>query len=378
MFCTALFFVAFLSSSVYAHPGHEHPIGQSDLSQEYQKKIEEIKELEKKLQEISGQAKTLSGQISNFNTQIQLTQLKVEQTETEIATLSGKIGALEVSIVELSQAHQQRILSSYRLRRVGDSPILFLLSSSDLSTLLSRFHYLRLVEERDRDLLVRLQSSQTNLEQEKFELEDLEKKLGDQKLFLARQRGAKEKLLELTKNDERKFQELLKKARAEQSAIAAAMRNAAALLKDGQPIGKGTVIALIGNSGAPSCSTGPHLHFEVQKDGASVDPAGYLSQRDVIWDNQPDPPFSFGGNLNWPINSPRITQGFGMTYWAGTGFYGGRPHTGIDMTSEDISIRAPVDGTVYKGTVTCGSNPMNFTAIKHNEGGIISWYWHVQ
>lgn len=361
-----LLFFSFLTSGLKAQ----------DLTQEYERKTSEIKELEKKLVELTGQARTLSAQIVNFNTQIRLTELKIERTESEIATLSGKIRNLETAIGSLSSAYQERAGEMYRLRRISD-PLLSLLTSQNFSNLISRLHYLTKIAEHDRDLLVRLQTSQTSLEQEKNRLEALYKKLEEQKVFLAAQRGGKEKLLELTKNDERKFQELLQRARAEQAAIAAAMRNAAALLKDGQPVGRSISIALIGNSGAPGCSTGPHLHFEIQKDGDSVDPAAYLSSRSVEWDNAPDGQFSFTGTLDWPIDSPRITQGFGMTHWARTGFYGGRPHTGIDMTSDNLSIRASVDGTLYKGTVSCSGSPMNFVAIDHG-GGIISWYWHVQ
>jgi murein DD-endopeptidase MepM/ murein hydrolase activator NlpD len=39
---------------------------------------------------------------------------------------------------------------------------------------------------------------------------------------------------------------------------------------------RGEPIALLGNSGRTS--SGPHLHFEVWKDGAPVDPARYLLQ----------------------------------------------------------------------------------------------------
>lgn len=349
-------------------------IGQS-LSEEYTKKTQEIKELEQKLFELGKQKVTLANQIANFNAQIRLTELKIGQTETEIASLSAKIKTIEVSIVNLTKIYQERVLSTYRLRRLGD-PLVILIGAKDLSSLLSRIHYLDLVQKKDEDLLLRLQTSQVSLEKEKADLEALEKKLEGQKLFLARQRGGKEELLKVTSNDEKKFQELLTKARSEQAAIASAMRNAVALLKDGSPIKRGTSIALIGNSGAPGCSTGPHLHFEIQKDGGSVDPAGYLSPRDVGWDNSPDGPFSFGGNLDWPIDNPRITQGFGMTYWAKTGFYNGRPHTGIDMTSDNITIRSPVDGTLYKGTVSCQGSPMNFVAVDHG-GSLISWYWHI-
>lgn len=347
-----------------------------DLKSEYDKKTNEIKVLEAKLAEITGQVKTLSSQITKFDAQIHLTELKIEQTSYEIDSLSHKIGNLESAIGNLSSAYQNRANEMYRLSRVGD-PMIFLLGSQDISSLLTRLHYLRKIAQFDRDLLIRLQTSQTTLEFEKDHLERLQKKLEEQTTFLSRQKDAKQKFLELTRNDEKKYQELLQKAKSEQAAIAGAMRNAARLLQNGQAVKKGDIIGLIGNSGVPSCSTGPHLHLEIQKDGVSTNPAGFLLSRDVIWDNAPDSTFAFTGSLEWPIDSPRITQGYGITHWASTGFYSGKPHTGIDMTSSNPAIRAPVDGTLYKGTVTCGTSPLNFVALDHG-GDLLSWYWHVQ
>jgi murein DD-endopeptidase MepM/ murein hydrolase activator NlpD len=41
----------------------------------------------------------------------------------------------------------------------------------------------------------------------------------------------------------------------------------------GAIVKKGEVIALMGSSGR---STGPHVHFEVYKNGRTVDPASYI------------------------------------------------------------------------------------------------------
>lgn len=44
-------------------------------------------------------------------------------------------------------------------------------------------------------------------------------------------------------------------------------------VKEGQKIKRGELIGLIGSTGK---STGPHLHYEVIKDGVKVNPIGYF------------------------------------------------------------------------------------------------------
>jgi murein DD-endopeptidase MepM/ murein hydrolase activator NlpD len=43
-------------------------------------------------------------------------------------------------------------------------------------------------------------------------------------------------------------------------------------VREGQRVKRGDVIGLVGNTGT---SVGPHLHYEVIKDGAKVNPAHY-------------------------------------------------------------------------------------------------------
>ncbi|HBH81688.1 MAG TPA: peptidase M23, partial [Nitrospira sp.] len=48
---------------------------------------------------------------------------------------------------------------------------------------------------------------------------------------------------------------------------------AKALVKEGQRVDRGDVIALVGSSGL---STGPHLHYMVKLNGQALDPTKYI------------------------------------------------------------------------------------------------------
>ncbi len=358
-----------------------------DKFKELQKQIDE---LTSKLSETRNRSATLINQITYMDNQIRLATLKIEDTseqvikmQAEIEMLTERIGILEHSLTNVSTLLIDRVVATYKNSQMPAG--LAVLSSDGFSELISKAKYLRLVQNHDKRILFEVQSTKSDfegqkqlLEDKKLELDLLMEKLEAQKIALDQQKIDKQSLLEITRNDEKKYQELLAKAKSEQNAIEIAMKQAILSLKDGTPVDEGREIAVMGNTGYPSCSTGAHLHFEVTKDGNRQNPADVLKGRDVMWDNAPDGAFSYNGSWNWPMDgNVRITQGYGMTYFARTGFYGGGPHTGIDMVSTNAMIRAPKSGTLYKGSTRCGSSNMKWVAVDHGSG-MMTWYFHVQ
>lgn len=334
----------------------------------------EIEQYEKEIVRLGAQADTLTTQINQFNAQIRLTGLKIEETQEKIGLLGGRIDLLEGSLRALSDAFSARASETYKMARLGD-PIILLITSQDLSNAVARFHYLQKIQEADRGLLVRLQDAQLTYVSEKTDQESLQIELEDQQAVLGVQKVAKDELLEQTKNDERKYQQLLSQALAERAALEAALVSGVEV----GPVSRGDPIGLVGNSGYPGCSTGKHLHFEIRKGNQWVDPDGYM-QNKTVNDEQNDGTVAIGsGNWPWPISDTvRLTQHYGQTPYSWRYTYSGGIHTGLDLvsTTSDV-IRAPENGTLYKSSQSCGGNIINIIYIDHGDD-LISFYLHVQ
>lgn len=336
----------------------------------------EIETYEQELMKLSVQSKTLSNQIAQFDAQIKLTTLKITQTEEKILLLGGRIEQLEDSLKSLETAFSSRVVETYKLSKF-ESNFVYVLTAPDIGGAVLRFHYLQKIQEADRNLFERLQKAQGVYKIEKEDQEELGSQLKNQKAVLDSQKAAKAKLLAITRNDEKKYQDLLSKARAEIEAIASIIAGQGKETEVGHVSEGARIASIIPSSSA--CSSGGHLHLEVVKDKVHQNPANFLLNKSVTWDNYPDGQFGFSGSWSWPINDPiRITQGYGMTYYAATlRYYGGGPHTGIDMVNTgDYTVKAVKSGTLYLGSIVCGGGTLRYTHVKQDDG-YDTYYLHV-
>jgi len=349
-------------------------LGQSSGLDAIKKQIEET---EQKINELENEKQTLSSQIGVIDNQIKLTELKIDSTEAQISDLSldidtatKKINGLEGSLDELSKILVNRIKSTYMVGSV--SPIYMLLASNDVGDFLTRANYLRIAQAHDKRLIydtVQAKNDYENqkdiFEDKKLEVERLKKELVGYTTQLDADKGGKEQLLTVTENDEKKFQQLLAKLKADAASINVAIGNVGDFLGT---VNKGDVIGSVGSSG---CSTGPHLHLEVYTD-AKVEDGRIIG-------NRVNPrPYLDNGDYEKPVPGypGSVTADYGEIYFLGT-------HTGIDIANPfGTPIKAMQGGDVYFTSAPCsyniaGGSSLGKGVIVDHKNGIVTLYWHI-
>lgn len=177
-----------------------------------------IAEYEKQLSELHTKADTLTNQIAQFNAQINLTELKIEQTQDQIDLLGERITQLGSSLETLQKAYTSRVIETYKMARLGNSPFL-VITSGELTNAISRYEYLKLAQGSDQGLLARLSKAQTGYQNQKQDQETLNQTLSKQKKTLDSQKAARAQLLSVTRDNEKKYQDLLAQAKAQLAAF---------------------------------------------------------------------------------------------------------------------------------------------------------------
>lgn len=310
--CFGLIFVVAVFG-VFAQKAH----GEDDIQKQIDAKNEEIKRLESEasayratLGDIGKQANTLAGEIQRLDKSIKVvsqsilvTNAKIGKTELEIKELGTHIRARELSIEE----ERGRIGYLIMALASGDAegPLQILMKNESISSFFSSLDNIVSIQSDIQALLSNLRKEREELKDRKeraegkrLELAALAGDLADQKALQGDQRKQRNDLLLETRNQEKRYQELLADAVRRRESLQQEINTLEAGLK-----------AQFDQSKLPA-------------PGASI--------------------------LGWPLPAPIfITQYFGNTAFARAGGYNGKGHNGVDFrASNGTSVFAAEGGTV--------------------------------
>lgn len=332
-----------------------------DKSQQLQ---EEIAENEDQITELSQEVESLQTKVDQLNLEVTHAQKEIELTEVKLAELQQKLNEAQA---ELERQRQLLKLALRELYKSSNASTLELLITSDsFSDFISSQEYLDRLQLAVKTSVDKVVELKQQIEEEKLEQERLLKKQEEQRAVLAAKRQEQQTLLEQTQGEEQKYREIVAQQHAE---LEEAEEQLAALLSAGNyvslgPVSRGDIIGQVGSTGF---STGPHIHFQIYKDGVTQNP--YAGGTSII------------NGYSWPTpGNTVITTLYG---WIPCAQYTGcNPpgssysvwHSGLDIRANVYDpIVAVADGDViFKG---CKAG-LGYVVVVSHGGGWQSWYPH--
>jgi len=307
----------------------------ADRETEIKKLEAEIKEYNKLFENQSTVSRTLSGEVKRLETQIKKINADIKLTEYQIQKTNSHIGELsrDITVNEYELAGDRDVLTELlqTLNESDNQTLIEALFAHDrltdfLSDRESTMQIQKTVEREMAELRRKktiLEDQRQAKEQEEIEYKLFRKDLSGKKSVQESVTQTKSQLLKDSKNQESRYQKLLKE-RAERRAL---------ISKELESIEE-----------------------ELRR---SIDPSLLPTKR--------------SGVLSWPIQPPTVTQGFGRTEFAatlGSDVYNGGGHNGIDFRAPvGTRISAADAGTVKDtgntDTICPGGSYGKWVIIEH-------------
>lgn len=269
----------------------------------------EIAQYTSALNEVGAEKKTLQSAINKLDLERSKVMADISYTENKITSTDLTINKLALEINEAERdinQGEEAIAAILRNMNVADNDSLveILLRNENISQFWGEFEALETVKNSMSNRIKELAALKVELEDKKDENTDQRKQLSelksqytDQNVVLKNSLSKKAELLDVTKNEESNYQNLLSQKEQAREQLLAEVRDIESKLQ-----------FILDPNTIPSAGTPVFI---------------------------------------WPLDNPIITQYFGYTKFALSGAYSGSKHNGIDLgTPVGTKIYAPLTGTV--------------------------------
>ncbi|OGZ97883.1 MAG: hypothetical protein A2679_01130 [Candidatus Sungbacteria bacterium RIFCSPHIGHO2_01_FULL_54_26] len=328
-----IFFCVAIPAAIIAFPLAVRGETIDELKRSIRERNDEIKHLEEAAKKFrdeitvqQGRAKTLSGElvridrlIGGLKNDITLTERKISARALEIGVLGSEIKEKEISVdrLQLGLGAALRVVS----QRDEEPMVRVLAKRPRLSDFLQELDHFSSLEikmlgsiDALRDVRQELEAQKGEAEEKKVLLEDLKFELRDRKVAQEGEKRTRAELLIATKNQEKKYQELVQEAEKKRAALE------------------------------------QEIHTIEEKIRITIDPSLLPSRGSGVFASPLPKPIlaTCAKTMTQDRATNCLTQYFGYTSFAASGGYNGSGHNGVDF-------RADTSTTVFaaeKGTVT--------------------------
>ena len=196
-----------------------------ELNNKKESNQEKITETQKEKEEVTEEKKKVTAEVEKLNTQITDYENQIDELDSKISDLNSKISDSQSKLnkAEEDYTNQQKLLDSrlIAIQEAGETSYLdFLLSSEDITDLISNYYLISEIATNDTQLLENIQKQKEEIKKAKEELESSKRELDTSKaskesvsVQLKTAKNDKDKQVAQLSEDEKKLQAKLDELR---------------------------------------------------------------------------------------------------------------------------------------------------------------------
>lgn len=366
---TPLLLVVVLLFGLIVFPGVRPKTAEAATIEELEKKSQqlqsEIASNNSKIKDLSAQADSLEVKVRELNTEIDIANAEIRLTEVNLDALAKRLIEAEAELERQKELLKATLQAIYE--RTGASTFELLMATDSFTDFVNEQEYLGQLQSAVKQSTDKVIKLKRQIEAEKLEQEALLLKQEQQRAVVDAKRAEQQQLLDQTQGEESRYRTVVAQQLAE---LEEAEAELAALLAAGSyvsygPVRRGQVIGSVGSTGF---STGPHIHFQVYRNGSTQNPSA-----------------GGGSIINgylWPLlnGAGYISQSYGCVapawYYAVSCNNGNNSfHSGLDIAANAYTPVVAVDSgeVIFKG---CKAG-LGYVVVVQHSGGWQTWYPHM-